>query len=90
MYGIGIVGYGGFGQFLQAAWRELAEARVVAVADLVPPGKPLEEVRFYQRWQELLTDPEVEIVSVLLLLMPRLPAQPWRQGNTCSSKNPWP
>lgn len=61
--GIGIIGYGGFGEFIRAAWDRLDNARVVAVSDSDPARAPV-DVRFYQEIGPLLHDPEVDIVSV--------------------------
>jgi predicted dehydrogenase len=61
--GIGIVGYGGFGQFLHQAWDKMDNARVVAVCDSDSARNP-GNVAFYQRVADLLADPDVEIVSI--------------------------
>jgi predicted dehydrogenase len=60
---VGILGYGGFGQFLHQSWNALDEIKVVAVADtqpiLIPDG-----IRAYANCEELTNDHEVEIVAV--------------------------
>lgn len=61
--GIGIIGYGGFGEFLHAAWDAMDQARVVAVCDSDASRNP-GNVRFYAQIADLLADAEVEIVSV--------------------------
>ncbi len=63
-YGIGIIGYGGFGPFLHKAWCNLDGATVTAVADFDPSRNPSGTVRFHPTWQELVSDPEVSIVSI--------------------------
>lgn len=60
---VGIIGYGGFGQFLHNAWSTLPNAEVVAAADRITP-KNLGTLRYYQDWPQLLTDPDVEIVVI--------------------------
>lgn len=61
--GIGIIGFGGFGQFLARSWSEMRSVSVRAVADtnsdLAPP-----KLRFYVDWRQLLADPDVEVVSI--------------------------
>lgn len=61
--GIGIIGYGGFGAFLHRAWDAMDNARVVAVCDSDPARDP-GGVAFYQRVADLLSDSDVEIVSI--------------------------
>ncbi len=61
--GIGIVGYGGFGEFIRQAWNAMEEVRVVAVCDSDPHRAPV-DTKFYQQIAPLLADPEVEIVSI--------------------------
>ncbi len=66
MIGIGIVGYGGFGQFLHRSWLTLPGARVVAVADGDPARRPTAAgVRFYPDLDGLLADPAVELVALV-------------------------
>ena len=61
---IGIIGYGGFGQFLHRAWDPLKQVVVTAAADTDPGRDPGSPVRFYRRWEELTADPDVEIVVI--------------------------
>ncbi|MBO8127439.1 MAG: Gfo/Idh/MocA family oxidoreductase [Firmicutes bacterium] len=63
-HSIGIIGYGGFGQFLHHSWQEMSDVQVIAVADQNPATKPPTGPRFYQDWHELTRDPQVEIVSI--------------------------
>ena len=62
--GIGIVGYGGFGEFIHKAWDQMEEARVVAVCDADPARRPGTNVRFYQDTPSFLADQDVDIVSI--------------------------
>ncbi len=63
-YKVGIIGYGGFGQFLHHAWRELPGVKVVAVfgrrrTPRLPPG-----IRYYSDWRALLDREGLDIVAV--------------------------
>lgn len=60
---VGIIGYGGFGQFLHNAWSSLPNVKIIAVADRISPKSP-GGLRYYQNWSELLADREVEIVAI--------------------------
>ena len=62
-YGIGIIGYGGFGAFIHKAWDEMDNAYVGAVCDSNVKRKP-DGVTFYTSPEELFRDPKVDIVSV--------------------------
>lgn len=62
--GIGIVGYGGFGEFIHKAWDKLPNAKVVAVCDADPKRAPAGDAAFYRDISALLTDPKVDIVSI--------------------------
>lgn len=62
--GIGIIGYGGFGDFIRKAWDEMDNAHVVAVCDADPKRNPGGKVAFYTTVDELLADKNVEIVSI--------------------------
>ncbi len=59
---VGIVGYGGFGQFLHSAWGALPAVEVVAVADAVAPLP--DALRTYRDAGALLADPDVDLVSI--------------------------
>lgn len=63
-YGIGILGYGGFGQFLHQSWNQMEQAHVVAIADMqeVNPVEP--DVSIYNDLDGLLNDQAVDIVSI--------------------------
>ncbi len=61
---IGIIGYGGFGQFLHHVWGALDRVQVAAVADTDPARNPGSPVRFYRQWEELAADPDVEIIII--------------------------
>ncbi len=62
--GLGIIGFGGFGPFLLKAFSTLERAEVRCVADIDPGRRPDPPVRFTTSWNELVRDPEVDIVSV--------------------------
>jgi predicted dehydrogenase len=64
MHNVGIIGYGGFGRFLHHAWDGQEDAKVLAAADKDPTRSP-EGIRFYSSWQEILSDEEIEIVSIV-------------------------
>ena len=65
--GVGLVGAGGFGEFCSAAFQEMREVRLVAVADVheeraaacAPP-----DARVYRDYAGLLADPAVDIVAI--------------------------
>lgn len=61
--GIGIIGCGGFGEFIRAAWDAMDTVHVVAVCDSDPARAP-GGVEFYTDARSMLADPRVEIVSV--------------------------
>lgn len=61
---LGIIGYGGFGRFLHQAWSQMEAVRVTAVAD-TDAGRDPGGVRFYRRWQELVADPDLDLVSIV-------------------------
>jgi len=61
--GIGIIGYGGFGEFIHKAWDRMENARVVAVCDSDPSRDP-GGVAFYQAVVDFLMDADVDIVSI--------------------------
>ncbi len=61
---VGIIGYGGFGQYLHQAWEGHTEVVVAATADADPARQPPPAIRFYAHWQDLLSDPDIDIVSV--------------------------
>jgi len=62
--GIGIIGYGGFGEFIHKAWDAMDNAHVVAVCDADPARNPGGDVAFYEAVTDLLADPKVDIVSI--------------------------
>lgn len=61
--GIGIIGYGGFGEFIRAAWDQMENACVTAVCDSDATRAPI-DVQFYQTVGPMLADPSVDIVSI--------------------------
>ena len=63
-YKLGIIGFGGFGKFLYQAWSTLDSIEIVAVADLIHQESDDPAIKFYEKWEELLADEEIEIVSI--------------------------
>lgn len=61
--GIGIIGFGGFGEFCRRAWDAMDEVKVVAVCDSDPRRAPI-DLKFYSQIGPLLADPAVKIVSI--------------------------
>jgi predicted dehydrogenase len=64
MYNVGIIGYGGFGEYLHRAWNGLDGVRVLAVADQDSKHDP-GGIRFYSSWEELAADEEIDVVSIV-------------------------
>jgi len=64
--GVGIIGLGGFGYFLMREWSSLEEIQIVAGSDQNPARVPASagEFKFYQNYQDLLDNPDVQIVSI--------------------------
>src|SRR5450759_4337714 len=62
--GIGIIGYGGFGEFIRKAWNEMDEVHVVAVCDSDASRNPGGDCAFYQDVDTFLADPSMDIVSI--------------------------
>jgi len=63
-YNIGIIGYGGFGRFLHYWWNKLEGVQVVAVCDGGLNDEVSGETRHYKKWEELLNDDSIDIVSI--------------------------
>jgi predicted dehydrogenase len=61
--GIGIIGYGGFGEFIHRAWDQMEECGVVAICDADRSRDP-GNVAFYTDYRQMLANPNVDIVSV--------------------------
>jgi predicted dehydrogenase len=59
---VGILGYGGFGQFLHHAWREMDNVQIVAVAGR--SRRPDPPTYFYDNWDDLIDDPTIDILSI--------------------------
>ena len=60
---VGIIGFGGFGRFLQQSWSPMEELAVTAVAD---SNSDIDAagLSHFPRWQDLLADPTIDIVSI--------------------------
>jgi predicted dehydrogenase len=63
-YNIGIIGYGGFGQFLHHCWNKLDSVKIVAVSDQSLDDDDSENFRKYKHWQNLIDNEQIDIVSV--------------------------
>jgi predicted dehydrogenase len=65
IHNIGIIGYGGFGQFLHNSWKQLENIKVRALADKVAwKYEGTEPVHAYSEWRNLIHDPDIEIVAI--------------------------
>lgn len=63
-YCVGIIGYGGFGNFLHYCWDKLDGVKVVAVSDPGLNDLELENWKTYKNWEDLLRNDEIDIVSI--------------------------
>ena len=63
-YKLGIIGFGGFGKFLYQAWSTLDSIEIAAVADLIHQETNIPTIKFYEKWEDLLANDEIEIVSI--------------------------
>ena len=64
-YNIGIIGYGGFGKFLHSSWEKLPSVKILAVSDQNKSLKPDRVERFYNNWYDLISDKDIDIVSIV-------------------------
>lgn len=62
---IGMIGYGGFGQFIHNALKALPDVTLAAVADVNPTVKPEPGIRFYSDWREMLDNKTLDIIVVV-------------------------
>ncbi|GLV55197.1 hypothetical protein KDH_20440 [Dictyobacter sp. S3.2.2.5] len=66
--GLGIVGYGGFGEFTAQAYASMPQVRIVAITDVDAARRgsaaELYHARAYEDLTALLADPEVDIVAI--------------------------
>lgn len=64
---IGIVGFGGFGQYLFNAWNSDSSYTVSAIADLKISEKHIpDNIRKYDHWEKLVSDPDIDIVAIVV------------------------
>jgi len=63
-YNIGIIGYGGFGRFLHQWWDKLENVQVSAISDGSFDNQESGGLKYYKKWQDLLKDDQVDIVSI--------------------------
>ena len=65
VYKVGLIGYGGFGQFLHHCWSQLDQVRVIAIADEdLFKMEGLDSLKTYTQWQDILEE-ELDIISVV-------------------------
>ncbi|MFQ3548207.1 MAG: Gfo/Idh/MocA family oxidoreductase [Armatimonadota bacterium] len=62
--GIGIIGYGGFGEFIHQAWNKMDNAHVTAICDSILERNPKSDAEFYLNIDDFLYDKNVDIVSI--------------------------
>lgn len=66
--GLGIIGYGGFGEFTAQAYAAMSQVRIVAITDVAASRREEAARRFdaraYADIDELLADPNVDIVTI--------------------------
>ncbi|MEI6286368.1 MAG: Gfo/Idh/MocA family oxidoreductase [Bacillota bacterium] len=66
--GVGMIGYGGFGEFLAEAFLSMPQLKITAICDVSSGQRQLAEqrlgVRTYSEGYELIKDPEVDIVVI--------------------------
>ncbi|MBC8401712.1 MAG: Gfo/Idh/MocA family oxidoreductase [Candidatus Marinimicrobia bacterium] len=63
-FSLGIIGYGGFGQFLHNSWKENKKIDIVAVSDLAYNNNTVKNLNFYPDWRQLVADPDIDIVAI--------------------------
>jgi predicted dehydrogenase len=64
-YKVGIIGYGGFGKFLHHWLAKLENVEVAAISDSSNHFKGDDHCTAYQDWEELLKNPDIEIVCIV-------------------------
>ncbi|GER90986.1 hypothetical protein KDW_51480 [Dictyobacter vulcani] len=66
--GLGIVGYGGFGEFTAKAYAHMPQVRIVAITDVDATRRNAAASTYhataYETYEQLLADPAVEIVVI--------------------------
>lgn len=63
-YKLGIIGFGGFGNFLYNAWSALDRVEIVSVADSRSQTLPSGKLRFYDNWKHLISDERIAIIAI--------------------------
>ena len=58
-YKLGLIGYGGFGQFLHAAWVQNKAVELTAIADVQPKQEIPDGITFYHNWKKLINNPSI-------------------------------
>ncbi len=65
IYKAGIIGYGGFGRFLEHSWKSLENIRIAAVSDTRPQRELSSQIKLYQNWKDMIHDEEIDIISIV-------------------------
>ncbi len=61
---LGIIGYGGFGQFLHNSWGKNRRINIIALSDIKYDANIANEMKFYLDWRQLVADPDIDIVAI--------------------------
>ncbi|MBC8401151.1 MAG: Gfo/Idh/MocA family oxidoreductase [Candidatus Marinimicrobia bacterium] len=61
---LGIIGYGGFGQFLNNSWKENKKVNIIAISDLSSSANIDKNLKFYLDWHQLVANPDIDIVAI--------------------------
>jgi len=64
-YRIGIIGYGGFGKFLNYWWDQMDNIEVVAISDSRYHGDHSEKYKVYTDWKLLIQANDIDIISIV-------------------------
>ena len=64
IYNIGIVGYGGYGQFIYNAILNHKSAKVIAISDLNEPSTTPRSAKYYAEYKDLLLNNDIDIVWI--------------------------
>lgn len=65
LFSIGIIGYGGFGQFLYHHWSKLKQVRITAIADkMAHKAEGLGQVKVFTDWQDMLREKDISLIAI--------------------------
>ncbi len=62
---IGIIGYGGFGKFLDESWSADETLSVDRIAESDPVRHVEDDDRFTDDWQKVVADPELDVIAIV-------------------------